>query len=196
MRTILRVAILATAVVAAMASSASAVTWSNSGDTSFSAAGPATTFHFNAGAVHTPCTDVSVSGSIGAGPFTGATWTNAGTLTATYSHCTLTGQNFTVHCTASESFDGQVGGLASGTLATSCDVTFATTKVCGITATIPNTYSNPSGGATGSFTLGQTALTLSNGPVGTCPFGTSATLTHQTWTVNSGTGGPVITRTP
>jgi hypothetical protein len=198
MRTILRVALLATAVVAAMASNASAITWSNSGDTAFTATGPATTFHFNSGAVHFPCSSAAVSGTAGTGPVSGATWTNAASLTISYPHCTLAGTPYNIQCSASESFDNQTGGVSSGTLATTCDINVFSTKVCGAAGTIANTYTNPSGSTPGRFTLSQTALTLSNGPVGSCPFGTGATgqLTHQTFTVNSGTGGPVINRTP
>lgn len=196
MRTILRVALLATAVVAAMASNASAVTWSNSGDTTFTATGPSTTFHFNNGAVHQPCTSAAVSGTAATGPVSGATWANAASLTVSYSHCTLTGINYNIQCSASESFDDQTGGVSSGTLATACDISVFGEKVCGMSGTIPNTYTNPSGSTPGRFTLSQTTLALSNGPTGTCPYGTSGTFTHQTWTVNSGTGGPVINRTP
>lgn len=196
MSRIMRVAALTAMLLAALASTAGAVTWENSGDTAFTATGPATTFHLNGGSVHLPCTAAAVSGTAGTGPVTGATWANAASLNVSYSHCTLAGSPYNIQCSATESFDSQTGGVSAGTLATTCDVNVFSTKVCGISATIPNTYTNPSGGTPGRFTVSQTALTLSNGPVGTCPFGTTGTITHQTWTVNSGTGGPVITRTP
>lgn len=197
MSRILRIAALTVALMAALASTAGAVTWENSGDTSFTATGPATTFHFNGGAVHLPCSSAAVSGTAATGPVTGATWANAASLTVSYPHCTLAGTPYNIQCSASESFDSQTGGVSSGTLATTCDINVFGTKVCGAAGTIANTYTNPSGGTPGRFTLSQTALTVSNGPVGTCPLGPAAgQLTHQTFTVNSGTGGPVITRTP
>jgi hypothetical protein len=196
MRIIVRVALLATALAAALASNASAVTWSNSGDTALTATGPTTTFHFNNNNVHQPCTSTAVSGTAATGPFSGTTWTNAVSLNVSYSHCTLSGIPYNIACSASESFDAQTGGVSSGTLATTCDITVFGEKVCVMSGTIPNTYTNPVSGTSGQFTLSQTTLALSNGPTGTCPYGTSATFTHQTWTVNSGTGGPVINRTP
>lgn len=198
MSRILRVVILTTALLAATTASASAVTWHNSGDTSFTATGGATTLHF--GGVHLPCTGATVTGTTGTSPFTGATWT-AATGTLEYGHCTLAGQKFTIDCAYAETLSSQTGGVSSGTLDASCGIYLAGTQVCGITGAIPSSYTNPAGGF-GSFTASTAALTLSNGPVGTCPFGTTGTLTHQTWTITSASGGPaphfgpVFTRTP
>lgn len=194
MSRILRAVVLTTALLGAFASSASAITWDNSGDTAFTASGGATTLHF--GGVHMPCSGITATGTTGSTPFSGATWTNAASGTLTFGHCTIAGQTYSIDCTYNASLTGQTGGTSTGSLATTCGLYVFTTKICGISGTIPTHYTNPSGGTPGSFTLTQTALTLSNGPVGTCPYGTSGTLTHQTLTVTSGTGGPVITRTP
>jgi hypothetical protein len=196
MSKLIRVAALAAALFAVAASSASAVTWHNSGATSFTGTGTATQFDFG-GAV-LPCTGPAVMGTAGSGPFSGATWTNAATLNASYSHCTLAGTPWNVQCALSDSFTGQTGAITSGSASASCDINILTTKACGATATIPTTYTNPSGSTPGAFTLGQATLTLSNGPQGSCPFGNGAvgTFTHQTVTLSSAAGSPVITRTP
>ena len=113
MSRILRVVVLTAALLAATTASASAVTWHNSGDTSFTAAGGATTLHF--GGVHMPCTGATVTGTTGTSPFTGTTWT-AATGTLEYGHCTLAGQKFTVDCAIAETLSSQTGGVSSGTL--------------------------------------------------------------------------------
>jgi hypothetical protein len=196
MSKIFRVAALTVALFAVAASSASAVTWHNSGATSFTGTGTATQFDF--GGQVLPCTGPAVTGTAGSGPFSGATWTNAATLNVSYSHCTQAGVPFNVQCSLSDSFTTQTGAVTSGSASASCDFNLFTTKVCGATATIPTTYTNPSGSTPGAFTLSQATLTLSNGPQGTCPFGNgpAGTFTHQTITLSSAAGSPVITRTP
>jgi hypothetical protein len=193
MSKILRVAVLTAALLAALTSTAGAVTWHNSGNTAFSASGPPTTLHF--GAVHIPCTQTAVTGTASATPFVGTSWTGIST-TATYSDCTLAGSPLSVECTGSETLTGQTGGVSTGSLSSACNIYLANTVICTMNGTTGNTYTNPSGGATGRFTQSQASATLGNGPQGTCPFTSPATLTHTTWTVTSGTGGPVITRTP
>jgi hypothetical protein len=198
MSRILRAVVLTTALLAATTASAGAVTWHNSGDTSFTAQGGATTLHF--GGVHLPCSGATVTGTTGATPFTGATWT-AATGTVDFGHCTMAGQTLKVDCTYAQTLSSQTGGISAGTIDAACGIYLANTQICGVAGALASTYTNPSGGF-GSFTVSTSALTLSNGPVGTCPFGTTGTLTHQTWTITSASGGPaphtgpVITRTP
>lgn len=198
MSKILRVVVLTTALLAALASAstAGAVTWHNTGDTAFTATGGATTLHMANNNVHMGCSGITATGTTGAAPFVGSTWTSAAAGTLNFGHCTLAGQAYAIDCSFAESLTGQTGSVSSGSWVTSCNLYLGGAKICGITATVPVTYTNPSGSTPGSFTLSSSTLTFSNGPVGTCPYGSTGTLTHQTLTVTSGTGGPVVTRTP
>jgi hypothetical protein len=198
MSKILRVVVLTTALLTALAtaSTAGAVTWENSGDTAFTATGAATTLHFDT--VHMPCTGSTTTATTGASPSTGATWA-AATGTVTYPHCTLSGQTFSLACSYTLTLSGQSGLVSSGALDTECSLSAFGTKVCGYDGTIPATYTNPNGGP-GSLTLHHATLAGTNGPVGTCPY-KPFTFTEQTWTITSATGGPaphngpVFTRT-
>ena len=195
MSKILRVVALTTALLAALASTASAVTWHNSGDTAFTATGGATTLHL--GGVSIPCAGATASGTTTTAPFTGTT---AATGTVNFGHCTMSGITTTLECSYAQTLTSQSGSASSGALDLTCGVWQFNAKLCHIAGSIPDTYTN-GGGAPGSFALASSPLVLGNGPAGTCPFTTAGTLTAQTWTISAATGGPaphngpVFTRT-
>jgi hypothetical protein len=195
MSKILRVVVLTTALLAALTSTAGAVTWDNSGDTAFTASGGPSTIDL--GGVGFSCTGPTVTGTTTPSPFTG---TVAATGTVTYGHCTSAGIPTAFDCSYSQTLSSQAGGVSSGALDVTCGVYQFNTKLCHIAGSVTDTYTNPAGGG-GTFTLSSSPLTLSNGPSGTCPYTTSGTFTAQTWTVTAGTGGPaphngpVFTRT-
>lgn len=198
MSKIIRVVVLTTALLAALASAstAGAVTWENSGDTAFTATGGATTLHFEN--VHIPCTGSTTTATTGTSPFTGTTWAGI-TGTVNYSHCTLSGQNLNLECSYTATLSSQSGLVSSGVLDTECSLYTFGAKICGYDGTIPVTYTNPNSGP-GSLTLHHATLAGTNGPVGTCPY-KPFTSTQQTWTITAATGGPsphngpIVTRT-
>ena len=143
MNRIIRVAILAAALVSslgALTSSAGATTWSSDGDTSFRATGTPGTLSLPS--VNFSCTDVHATGTM-TGSTTAATWSAAhGTLL--FTGCSIAGVTSPTHCAYTlTAQSGVVSGVTTGALDVTCSVYQFNTKICAITGSVNGTYTNP-----------------------------------------------------
>jgi hypothetical protein len=211
MSRIMRVVVLVTALMslfAVMSSAAGAVTWDNSGDTSFTAtAGPGS---LSGNGKTLSCTSGDGTGVMGAAPFTGSVWTNAAHGDVTFTGCSLAGTAYAVTCTYGLNATGQTGTVTAGTIdlasPNGCTAKVGGVLACNIHGSNAGSYTNPTATVNGSLAIAAstTSITVSNG-VGTCPLGngTNASLTAFTFAITAAAGGattphrgPVITRTP
>ncbi len=188
----------------AMSSSAGAVTWTNTGDTAFTATSGAGSLKVTNTTL--TCTGADATGTTAPAPFSGAIW-SAASGTAIFTGCKLNNINTGVHCNYTLTASAWVVGppaVTSGNVDATCNVYQGGANICKIEGTTPGHYINPNPG-TGSLILTHSStLRTTNGPVGTCPLnpGEPATLTTQTFKITTATGGPVphtgpvITRHP
>jgi hypothetical protein len=200
MSRIARFAVLVTALASLlgiMSSAASAVTWHNTGSTSFTATGGPGTL--SRGSVSLACTGSSATGTAPGGSTVATNYTVSGTIT--FSPCTLSGQNTYVHCTYTLTGTAFAAGVTAGSAGVTCvaRLTATNTALCHIEGSTPGSYTNPSGATAGKVTINASnTLTVTNSS-SPCPLGTgSGALTHQTITVTGGSPtslGPVINRT-
>lgn len=191
MRRILLVVAYAVALfsaVGAVASTAGAVTWHNSGDTAFTAtSGPVTFTQTNVPFV---CLTSDTSGTLGAGPFSGLTLSI--TLTSTYTGCTLVGVPGPAECTRTFTATSEpTTGVFAGTLDSTCRQYEFGLLLCVFEGAVHATYLNPSGATAGRFTL-PTGPGLRNTGAMTCPWGNNEPIhfVEQTLLVSNATGGP------
>jgi len=204
MSRIARFAVLVTALASLMgvvSATAGAVTWHNTGNTAFTAAGGPGTL--SVGANNLACTASSATGTAPSGSVVGATYSVPGTIT--FSPCTLAGQNTYVHCGFTLTGTAFAAGVTTGTADVNCvaRLTASNTALCNITGTTPGAYTNPSGANKGKVTLltSGSGLTVSHSSGTSCLLGTgTGHLSEQTITVTNGTGGtgsggPIINRT-
>jgi hypothetical protein len=183
-----------------MTSTASAVTWHNTGSTSFTATAGPNTFTFGSSTLS--CAGGQVTGTVPGGSTVGAVYSVSGT--AIDSGCTFAGQTMYVHCNFTLTAFSQSGSVTAGNTVETCvlKLTASNQALCVLTGPVSGTYTNPIGATPGRATLfASNTLTVSNPPGGgSCPAGTGpASVTHKTGTVSSGTPtpfGPIITRTP
>ena len=183
---------------AVMSSAAGAVTWDNSGSTSFTATGGPGTL--SVGATQLSCADSSATGVSPTSSATGDLVTG----TATFTTCTLGGTSGQISCAYTFTAASQSGGVMSGAIHATCDFIVLGAAWCHIAGTTPASYTNPVGTTKGKLTLAHSSGTLRffNPAGGTCLFGNNvaATLTTQTFSITAanepGTNGPVIARTP
>jgi hypothetical protein len=203
MSRIIRVVVLATALisaVAAMASSAGAVTWHNSGSTAFTAtAGPGSLTV--TGVVGLSCTSADATGVTAASNFVGATW-KAVHGTVNFTNCLTGGVPSPTHCTYDLTATTQPSvGVTTGVADVTCTVYQFNAKVCHITGTVHAVYHNWEGAVPGRLTLLHPGNLRTDTPCAAAIGGPHepATLTSQAFTVTSGlpagTLGPTITRT-
>jgi hypothetical protein len=206
MSRITRFAVLITAFAslsAALASTAGAVTWHNTGGTAFHATGGALSLSVtgSGGTNLLTCTASTATGVAPGGTTVGATYTIPATLT--YSPCTLAGNAAYIHCNSNFTGTFQpAAGITSGNADLTCvmRLTASNTALCHLGGTTPFHYTNPSGTTPGRFTLTPSStLVMSNASGSSCSIFigsfTSATThsSHQTLALTD--GGPVITRT-
>jgi hypothetical protein len=202
MSRIIRVVVLATALISAMAaltSSAGAVTWHNSGSTSFTAtAGPGS---LNVtGALGLSCTSSTATGVAGT-ISTAATW-KAVHGTVLFNGCLSGGVPSPTSCTydlTALSWTGPTPAVTTTVADVDCAVFQFNAKVCNIAGQVHSTYTNPHGTPgrlslfhPGALRTGASCVAGIGGP------NEPATLTSQTFTVTTGspsTSGPIITRT-
>jgi hypothetical protein len=191
-----RIVVLATALAslfAVMSSTAGAVTWTNTGGTTFHATG-------GPGTLSIGVNNLACGGSTATGvaPMSSATSTVA-TGTVVFSPCVLIpGQSMFVHCTYTLTANAFSAGVTAGTADVTCDTRLAAApanSLCHISGSTGGTYTNPAGGAAGKLTLhASTSLVVSNGNVA-CPLGTgNGSLTEQTITVTSVAESPILAR--
>jgi hypothetical protein len=179
---------------AMMSSAAGAVTWTNSGQTAFTAASLGGTLSVTS--VPLTCAGSDASGTA---PAT-VTTPSVASGTVKFTGCTVTALRnvATIDCgytfTAS-SFDGvgMAGSVVTGAVDVTCGVYQSGTKICHIGGLTNGSYTNNTSG-TLDIPASSTLVT-SNGPTGTCPLGAGevSSLTALRFTVLSGTG-PIITR--
>jgi hypothetical protein len=186
-----------TSLLAAMSSTAGAVTWTNTGNTAVHATGAGGGLHLGSNTFS--CTSSTATGTAPADQ-TSAVYSVTGTLT--FSPCSLVGQNSTIHCnyilTGVTHTGGALGGVTGVNADVTCDLRLAATGtgLCHISGSTAGHYVNPvAAGGTGRLTLTTTnTLVVSNFGTTSCPLGTgNATLTHQALTTTVG-ATPIINR--
>jgi hypothetical protein len=179
---------------AVVSSSAGAVTWTNTGNTTVHATGVGGALHVGANTLS--CTGATATGTAPAGG--GSTYSVTGNVT--FQPCTLVGQNTFVSCsytlTAQTHTGGIFGGTTGGTADVTCDakLTSGSIGLCHISGSTVGSYINPSAaGGTGRLTLNTSStLVVSNFGSTNCPLGTgTGTLTHQALTTTVG-ATPII----
>ena len=181
-------------VFAAMAGAASATTWTNSGDTAFTATTGASSL--STASATLSCTSGSASGTATT-PQVSATYTVSGNLS--YASCRLGLITTTVNCTYTLTGNSLSAGVTTGTIAVVCRDTVAG---CNITGTITGRYTNASASTAGSLAVnGSSGLTSRD-----CVLSGAAALTPNpdVFTVTAGVGrrvaglrpGPLLGRTP
>jgi hypothetical protein len=188
-----------TSLFAVLSSTAGAVTWHNTGNTSFTAtAGPGT---LSATAASLSCTSADASGTAPAS-FVGATYVVTGTIG--FTGCTISGSATNVECSYKLTGISQpTPGITTGGADVTCGVYLIGQEICHISGSVHGHYVNPNPPTAGRLTVtAGLGLRLSNGPTGSCPLGNgdAGSLTHLAFNVTSGTGGtgtlgPIITRT-
>jgi hypothetical protein len=191
--------VLATALASLLAiatSTAGAVTWHNTGAESFHATGGPVTL--TVGVNNFSCLGSTMTGTA---PASAATTVYAMTMTATYSPCTLAGQNFYMHCgTATYTGSAWVAGppaLTAGTVDMTCDLRLTANDqgICHLSGSTPASYTNPDGATPGRFTYTTSStLTISNFGATSCFLGTGTAGWSEN-TVTMTAGGPILTRT-
>lgn len=196
---VITAALATIALVSLSASAAEAVTWHNSGSTAFTATGGA--WALSIGGNHIACQALSGVGTATTGPFVGNGWA-AVTGTFTGAPCLVGGTNYALECAYKFTAVTTSGSTTLGATDLTCywGLT-AGPRLCHIGGTLATSYTNPSGSATGRFTFPTSnSLTVTN--LTSCIWGTGTAevehfgLTVTQGTGGSGTGGPVIIRTP
>jgi hypothetical protein len=205
-----RLIVLVTAlmsVFAATSSTAGAVTWHNSGDTSFTATGGPTSISGNGKTLS--CTSSDVTGTTGTSPFTGAVWTAAASGSAQFTGCSLAGATVAVTCTYTGNAATWAVGpptVTNGNVGVFCTSTIGGALLCITEGSTAGSYTNPAGTTNGHGTLpASSSVTVTNGPGGSCALGNNSTvsITPMTLTLTAASGGsttphrgPIFTRTP
>jgi hypothetical protein len=209
MSRISRVVVLATALLAtaaALASTAGAVTWHNSGDTAFTASGQASTYSVTG--VSLVCSGATMTATSPSAAFVGATYGLA-TGTFTRTGCSLSGISTFITCSfkmTATAQDAAVRTVTTGSFDVSCSMTQSGAEICKIEGTQPATYVAPTAPSqSGQFILPHSSsLRTTDGNAGSCFLGTGEPLTWttETFSLTSATGGatsphlgPVIQRT-
>lgn len=204
LRQLVTLAFAATAVLAATASTAGAVTWHNSGDTAFTATGGATTatvptfYPFK-------CLGSTTTGTTTPTPYGTPVWRI--TLTTTYSPClSLPSERW--ECTRTFTALSQTAAVTTGTVDTTCGLWVSSgsqsAEICQMHGDSQGSYVNPTApSTTGAITLAEATLLLTKGPTQQCIWGTGLpwTWTAHTLAITTATGGPsphlgpIVTRT-
>jgi len=179
-----------------MSASAGAVTWDNSGSTTFHAT--AGTGTLSSTGVTLSCTGATATGDAPTGSTVANVYDVRGT--ATFTGCLLSGISTGVHCgfTLTGTTQPTTAVTTTGDVDVTCDVTQFNTKICHISGSDHFIYTNPVAGvATLTLTTGGN-LRTSNPPTGTCPLGNGdlAHLSETTFRTTAGTSAPILHRTP
>jgi hypothetical protein len=178
-----RVVVLVTGVMAfcgALAGAASATSWTNTGDTAFTATSGPTTI--SAGGASLSCTNWSVTGTA---PRTepGPNYTITGTMGCP--NFRLGVVTSSISCSYTVTLSSPVtSGVTRGTMSMNC---LEAALGCRITGTIPGQYTNATTTANGFFTFNGASGISSSG----CIFSGPAAWAPNPWiiTVVNGTGG-------
>lgn len=207
MSRIARLGVLVTALLSLsglVAGTAGAVTWHNSGSTTFTATSGPTTVSSTGATLN--CTSTHVSGTTGTSPFVGLTWKSS-TGTAGFTGCLLSGVATAVTCTYAVTASSWVAtpppAVTSGTVDITCLAANFGSPVCVVEGPTAGSYSNPTTANGGGTLLASNTLRTTNTAAGSCPLGNgdALTITSTTaFTITTATGGtgsqgPIITRT-
>jgi len=186
---------------AVMSSTAGAVTWTNTGETSFHGTSPggvlAVTGSSAPATSNLTCTAATATGTAAA-VFT----TVSGTVT--FNPCSLNGTAADVGCTYTLTPATFASGVTTGSAAVTCTARLAATgtPLCHIAGSTPGHYINPAGSTNGRLTVTASSSLVVTPETGTgsgsCSslLGTASSgfghLSEQTFTLTS--SGPVIAR--
>lgn len=175
-----------------LSSTASAVTWDNSGSVAFTATSGGTTLG-STGATVT-CSSTNVTGSVPTS-FVGLTLTSSGT--AQFLGCTLSGIATTVHCTYSMTGTTWTSGTTAGNVDATCFTSQFGVVICVTEGPIAGSYANPTGGVGRATLTSSSTLRSTNPTSGTCALGNGdpLTLTANTPFTTTSASPPNITRT-
>jgi hypothetical protein len=175
-------------VLGAMSAAAGAVTWTSTGDTSFTATAGASTLSVTGVAL--VWTGAHMTGTTGPSPFVGAIWP---ALSGTWS---ITGfriglSRVTMDCRWQLTALSQLGGATNGTVDLACSEYGEGREFCRIEGQTAGTYVNPAGGF-GTMTLTHaSSLRTTDGADNTCFLGAGEAITVTTipFRLTSATGG-------
>lgn len=186
-------------------STAGAVTWHNSGDTTFTATSGPTTL--TATGINLTCSGSSFSGKTGTSPFTGIVWT-AASGTGAFTNCVALGIRATTSCTFAVTGTSWTAGppaVMGGSADVTCTSYVGGSLNCITEGTTPGTYTNPTASTVGSGIAPESnSLKMTNG-ASACMLGhnVQATITATPLTITAASGGPsaphtgpIVTRTP
>jgi hypothetical protein len=195
MRRITRLAVLAAATMSllgALTSTAGAVTWHNSGSTTFTAtAGTAT---LSSTGAWISCLGATATGTAPA-TTVGIVYSISGT--ATFSSCILSGIATGLDCAYTFTATLQGSGYTQGSHDLTCGVYQFGALLCRISGSRFGEYQNQ-----GTFTSARlgfwsgATLVSQNGPIGTCPLGNGDVVSNsELWFNVTSANAPRITRT-
>jgi hypothetical protein len=207
MSKLMRVAVLVVSLMSlfgVLSSAAGAVTWTNTGDTAFTATGGPMTL--SGGGLSWICSSSDWSGMTGSSPFVGTIY-RAVTGHGDYTSCSIAGVSTAVTCDYTLTAATWIAGppaTTSGNIDLTCSVTQGATKICHIEGQTAGHYVNPTAAGFGKFVLTESNTLKTTNATATCPLGNNATTTlaTQTWTITNATGGPaahtgpILTRHP
>lgn len=207
-----RLVVAVVALLAATSSAADAVIWHASGDTAFTAtsSGTKTLTTSPVGGIwgHITCTGgIDASGTSVSGTTTGFVGPPI-TGTLSFTSCVSLTAAAGVDCAYRFTPQTQTFGATTGQFDTTCSVYLLGTKVCHAEGGLHATYFNPSGGASGRFTITPGSLALTFVPGTSCPYGDPPSplgplgFHETTLAITTAAGGPaphtgpVLIRTP
>jgi hypothetical protein len=201
---IARLGVLVALMLSSLAASAGAVTWENSGDTTYTATGGVTTLGVTGTTL--TCTTSTFVGTMGSSPFVGVTWV-ASTGTGAFTGCSVNGISATTSCTYKVTATSWTAGppsVMSGGADVTCTSFVGGSLNCITQGTTAGTYTNPTGATMGAGVAPASAtLKIYNG-ASSCMLGNNetATISSTPLTITSATGGPssphqgpIVTRT-
>jgi hypothetical protein len=193
-----RITVLAMSLVSLLgvtASTASAVTWTNTTDTTFTATGGA--FTLSAGATNLTCSGVDLAGTSPHDVSGGIAVVASGTTF--FTGCRLAGVVTTGHCSFAFTADLISSGVVFGNADVTCDLYEVGRRVCHVEGPTVATYTNPESGSRGIFAFPHSSTqTVTDVDIVRCRLGNNVPVTKSAaaFTVTSGTGGPTIRRDP
>jgi hypothetical protein len=175
-----------------MSSSAGAVTWTNDGDTSFTATGGPGTL--SGGGLSLVCSSAHATGMTGTAPFAGTIW-DAATGEATFNNCSIAGISTAVNCTytlTAQTWSAGPPAVTSGNIDATCNVTQGGTKICHVEGQTAGHYTNPTATSFGTLVLTESNTLKTTNATGSCPLGnnTNVTLSQQDFKLENAAGGP------
>lgn len=184
-------------VFAAIAGAAGATTWSNTGDTTFTAtSGPIT---LTSGGVSLTCSGGTLTGRAGTS-FIGSVWTSAATGAVRFAPCRLGLLSTEVDCSVRFDANNVVNGFVTGSMTITAGGCAVIGTSCEISGMVAETYKNATSAAKGVLTIaGGASFTVSGSG---CPLPSPTSASTIVFTITSATGGPtpnngpIINRTP